>query len=688
MRTSITGKTVYQGQDSRPYADNDLLIVADGLGGRGGFPHTAMDRRILNKDEIYDVLFCGEEPVFTDDVGDDFKDFVINNFEELFLTKQYYEEGKDYVRRSGYFASRIVVAIVLHELKYNPRFNKEAIFESIKDADGDTKDAIAAEIGSDLAVIVKEKLMKVAKNGNFELEVNSKGAYLLPTTLTVGLLNERENDVEVLYLWAGDSRGYTWSIENGMRQVTEDHEQDETMTNNISLSRDFTIEGRFLTVKRPCAIFLASDGVYKPPAFLCPIDQEVMLLNAVLGNPDEESAIKQLVNDYNNYSPDDSSTLALKSYDYTNYDELKAAFAERMNKINEDYVAKLPGILNRDYSGELARLEAPLMNKLGEISEELVEIDGIFEIVKLEMTSKRYAPYLEELEALKELSTKSPTEEREEIKNKIRQLICDNWISGPWLRLTSPVGRTEVNGIHPTNKHNEHKRSLREAKEEYRERLTEISLMLRKVSNKYIHPLCKSIDTFETLAAYGEDVIDRIPEAKNTIYECVDEVFENIRSVVNGTDEIVIAYRNKLAEMQEYVKAVLDNDREVIDETVMAAIENPESILGNCKSDGWKEELVALCEEYKNVKEIVLPTEEEIARKHAPAFLNGNTRLYGLIWNSHRHLVPETLVDKLVGDDEELRAKRAEYRDALEIREQLYNEYNDNYKADYRSSRI
>ena len=45
---------------------------------------------------------------------------------------------------------------------------------------------------------------------------------LLPTTLTIALVNEKETNVDILYLWAGDSRGYLWNSD-GLAQLTDDH---------------------------------------------------------------------------------------------------------------------------------------------------------------------------------------------------------------------------------------------------------------------------------------------------------------------------------------------------------------------------------------------------------------------------------------------------------------------------------
>ena len=61
IKHDADGRTIYIGEDARPYADGEILVVADGLGGRGGYPHSKIDSRILNPDLFYTIVF---EPVF------------------------------------------------------------------------------------------------------------------------------------------------------------------------------------------------------------------------------------------------------------------------------------------------------------------------------------------------------------------------------------------------------------------------------------------------------------------------------------------------------------------------------------------------------------------------------------------------------------------------------------------------
>ena len=135
--------TFYMGEDTLPYESDEILLVADGLGGRGGFPHSQFKTHVdmvneagetvsvpLKKDNFFDVVFGG---VFENvkEVDADFKKYVTDSFKELIdlLENGNYEKVP---KASGYFASRIASAIALFELKYNLKAFVDMRFEDMK----------------------------------------------------------------------------------------------------------------------------------------------------------------------------------------------------------------------------------------------------------------------------------------------------------------------------------------------------------------------------------------------------------------------------------------------------------------------------------------------------------------------------------------------------------------------------
>ncbi len=670
-----TGKKIYQGEDSHPYADSEVLIVADGLGGRGGFPHTKIDHRILDKDEIYGVLFAN---VFTAEVSEEFKDFVVNNFSELFETKEYYWDSDDTQRRSGYFASRIVTAIALYEVKYNPDFSRATVFEGFDAKTDDEKDELALSLGKRLGELILEKLKAIAELGGFEMEVSNKGAYLLPSTLTVALMNEREDAVDVLYLWAGDSRGYIWSVEGGMAQVTEDHEQDETMTNLITLSRPFTVEGRFLTVQKPCAIFNASDGVYKPPSFACPIDQEYVFLIAVDKYDNEAEAMAYLEREYNNYSPDDSSTLALYGAGYESYEAFREAVRERMAVVDREYKSKLPGIFDCDYAGDLARLLSEIPNSFAEeeIAQKILSVPEIAKIVTNDMVVRKYAPYFEAAGG-EDNEIREFNERKNQKKAQIERYVKSNWCTWDCVKKYIPEVRNDNIPEYDCSENGRideeiSKRPNKESRNNFVGALTASFATLTK--------FFRNSENFDIL--YSDEPLDELyaPQVK--------ELKESVLKVVDGEIEWYLAQRNKQRKTnsESLAKDALIFEKLMSD--LFAASDINEIEWYNGKKP---ERLAALHSEYielcRNAPQKISEGDDG-DKEILIRYWCGNKRLHGLIWNQYRELIPSEVIDGILARTEGNLEKRDAYVAALEKREKLYAAYNERYFRQYRPARI
>ena len=398
QKTKITakGSKVYFGEDALPYVENGkILAVADGLGGRGGYPHTKVNLDILEKDKLYDVFFKG---VFVDAVKEDadFMEHIYKSFNELFLTASYFTESYDTYRTSGYYASRLVSIISLYLLKYEEEFNVDALFERVNAIDSlEEKNAHINEFTAKLAQSLKEKLTLAASNANLERESRISGAYLLPSTLTIALVQEKESSLDVIYLWAGDTRGYYWSESEGLMQITEDHEKHETMTNLITLTKEFKIEGAFVgDLPKPCILFNSSDGCYKCPVFASPFDLEYIFIDSIASNNDFEGASNALAGIFKAIGThDDSNTMALSAYGYEDYKAVKTAALNRKNHIHETIVKQLEGILTIDYPGERTKAERAL-NEVLATCDKVLTVAEIKELVLDKMIEQGYDPFL------------------------------------------------------------------------------------------------------------------------------------------------------------------------------------------------------------------------------------------------------------------------------------------------------
>lgn len=423
-RNFIDGSFVNIGEDGCPYADNELLIVADGLGGRGGYPHTKINPAILNPELFYNNFIA---PVVG--MADlNYAKVVTDSFHELFELGPKYFSGTATMRTSGYFASRLVTAIVLHALKFNPDFRRDVIFDNIRRMEGEQQKQYIDSVRIRLAAIIQVQLTEIANRMGLELESKTKGSYLLPTTLTVALINETADGLDVLYLWAGDSRGYLWNTE-GLAQITDDHERDETMTNLITLTKPFQLEARLFKTSKPAILFNATDGCYKCPCFASAFDLEYVFLQAINTSNSFEETASNLDKQFTVIGThDDSNTMALTSFGYESFELIKAAVAQRLADLQEHIINELPGILERDYEDELNQIDEQMEGGIFAVKDDLIEIEPIVEFVKQRMTEESYAPYIQELSSLNK-----KLEELDKATAVQRENII-KWVRYYWLR--------------------------------------------------------------------------------------------------------------------------------------------------------------------------------------------------------------------------------------------------------------
>lgn len=428
-RNFIDGSFVNIGEDGCPYADNELLIVADGLGGRGGYPHTKINPAILNPELFYNNFIA---PVVG--MADlNYAKVVTDSFHELFELGPKYFSGTATMRTSGYFASRLVTAIVLHALKFNPDFRRDVIFDNIRRMEGEQQKQYIDSVRNRLAAIIQVQLTEIANRMGLELESKTKGSYLLPTTLTVALINETADGLDVLYLWAGDSRGYIWNTE-GLAQITDDHERDETMTNLITLTKPFQLEARLFKTSKPAILFNATDGCYKCPCFASAFDLEYVFLQAINTSNSFEETASNLDKQFTVIGThDDSNTMALTSFGYESFELIKAAVAQRLADLQEHIINELPGILERDYEDELNQIDEQMEGGIFAVKDALIEIEPIVEFVKQSMVDEGYAPYNQELILLqKKLEELSAAEENQ--KENIIKWVQYYWLRTPCLK--------------------------------------------------------------------------------------------------------------------------------------------------------------------------------------------------------------------------------------------------------------
>ncbi len=346
------GTVVYKGEDALPYVDNNILMVADGLGGAASIRHQKIKSELFNEDTLLDTLFEG---VYDDYYDSDFADYVKRSFSELRSVKDCYTDNINNIKKSGYFASRIVTAIILHEFKYNRTFVPEFFFSAIEGEPEVEIELGMKKLGDYFAEKIKILLSKIAENANIIYESAYTGLALLGTTLCASLFIENKDSVDVMFITAGDSRPYIWTEDDGLCQIIADEERaDGGMTNYISANNDFDIECTYRQFKKPCVIFGASDGCFDSGAFLSPMAFERLILESTMKSNNTEELSEFLTSFFIDYGRhDDSSTIAMKFFGFEDFEAFKKSAEKRLEELNELYFSKLPELLEKDFTAEL-----------------------------------------------------------------------------------------------------------------------------------------------------------------------------------------------------------------------------------------------------------------------------------------------------------------------------------------------
>lgn len=181
-------------------------------------------------------------------------------------------------RTQAYFASRVVMDCVARHLEENHEAIMSAFDMDLPSEVLKLKSAILAD------------LTRFSEENGIRLEnLGTRGGStrLLPTTLASCVWREEDDHVDVVCLWAGDSRCYSMSPSEGLRLLTEDDSAtagdamadllaDSPMSNFVSLSHSFHINWRTFRIAKPCMLFAASDGCF---AYLSsPMEMELLIV--------------------------------------------------------------------------------------------------------------------------------------------------------------------------------------------------------------------------------------------------------------------------------------------------------------------------------------------------------------------------------------------------------------------------
>lgn len=670
------GLTVYSGEDARPYVDDRLIMVADGLGGTGAIRHPSINQGVLNRETVVNTFFNG---VYADLDNELFANYVTNSFVELYELKDFFGKNPHALKKSSYFGSRLVLSIILHHFYNDEDLSTERIFADISTLDNYERSKYLNTLGEKVGIIIKEDLHRVANNANIFYESSIPRLKLLATTMCVTLFQEKDEYVEALYFIAGDSRPYFWNEKDGLCQITEDLEgEDGGMTSCVYEGGDFYISCKYFRFDKPCILFNASDGCFDSGKFKSQMAFEKLILDAIVKNNSVNDIETALIEDYDIYGThDDSSSLALKSFGYVSESEIKEACERRLDFLNNKYLSKIDNLLTTDYLSEYQHIEKELKAKLSSVKEWFSSDSAVIEWCNRYVISGKYPPYLEAIQLLerqvdskKEIIRKSKIRIIELVRrNYSRFILCvekkSNWLL-----------RRNIDNI------NDHWNKCERTSNDY---ISELE--------RYRENLASSIDSIKGMLEKIYDI--GVPESFEDYDDLNFELTEECEKTLGGLFDFFEDLKKKKVKL---VKRLLDEREEYVRRNIALSEKNHEELKticemvfnGNISLDDVEiitfdkkaiaDALYEIEKSKNTIDELQIERREDARRQALADFMNNEyASILLMVLNDESVSLDPQLKKEAVAVIDGYREKAKELKEKSEQQQRLFEEYELDY---------
>ncbi|MBQ9692556.1 MAG: hypothetical protein IJV70_05315 [Clostridia bacterium] len=683
--------TVYSGEDARPFADDNLILIADGLGGTGAIRHLSIVKEMLDRETVVPALF---KDVYSDLENETFANYVKDSFAELYLLKDVYDKEHPYVlKKSSYFGSRIVCSALLYRFSHDEELAPEKIFEGYSACEETQKQEYLTALGAKLVSVIKEDIAKAANNANIIRESSITKLKLLATTLCATLVKEHEEYVEAIYFVVGDSLPYYWSESEGLCQVIEDQEgADGGMNGCIHLGGDFPISCKYFRFEKPCVLFNASDGCFESAKFQSPLAFEKLILDAIVGNDSVEAVENKLISDYDTYGThDDSSTLAMRCFGYESFESFKAACQKRMDALNEEYFFKMQDLLDTDYvmtyDGSKSILETKVAalkdriasdNKVKEYCEKCVA-DGSYpeNYAASAMIARIYSEKLSAIE--NEIARHNGV--IESAAESLKELISKDFVKFiPFMKLSlNPIEKYNVNEI------NSAKKSYEKSKKEYLEQINAYQDQFEFTCSriKMMLDIVENVGTDFEPDSFDAEAFYKIREDRqylNSLLDFISEVKAKKLRIITKMNNSISAYtekNKKLAEnfseqIKQYIKSIALSQAE---EQEVPEIEGIESVTAQIK-----EGIAAIREEIERIKALEAEDKKKALSDTALLMLENNFIDLFTVLAAEKSIEDEALMEEALSAIEEYDKQTASIKEKAELQKALFEAYDQKYR--------
>ena len=329
------------GEDAEPVLGENIAAVFDGVGGRGGFQHK-------NKD-----------------------------------------------RSSAYLGSRIFAA------GFKTFFCRPGLIENLyrELSESPEKENVLKKYGDQLSIILSASTVSYMKKMEITDKERPKGKFfkMLPSTMSAAVFQENENTVEIVAVWAGDSRSFVLQ-ESGLKQISTDDELlaegeevrnywdflnkgDMPMSNFLNASDPFHVNLRYITVEKPCIVFTGTDGTFGYVESANPLNLEKMWLDFLIAADSLDDFCEKMRQHYEAARRDDC-TLTVNTFGFDEYSQVKEFAVKRRELFEAEYIAAIEKAERYNELEEKKRIAGQKLIHRGEVVK-----DALIPIIKKELLS-------------------------------------------------------------------------------------------------------------------------------------------------------------------------------------------------------------------------------------------------------------------------------------------------------------
>jgi hypothetical protein len=455
------------------------------------------------------------------------------------------------------------------------------------------------------------------------------------------------------------------------------------MTNLITLTKPFKIETKYIRIKKPCLLFNGTDGCYKCPVFASPFDLEYVFLQSIASSPDVNKMAEYLGQQFKEIGThDDSNTIALSSFGYNDFASLQQDVNARLDYINQEYISKLPEILERDYVEELNVVDERIEGAIFKLKDELVKDDKVVAFSKEQMIKCKYAPYTSEVGVLNDKIAGLDAIDDEQ-KKKISDCIKYYWIRYPRLKQLSNVGDkfSFFHNPYTICKNFENdldtQRSMFESK--YKKILEEYKNLAESTATTL-----DSIINFNKLSPEENELLKKDLEKLN------DHLY-SLRFLPDGKTKEYKMFRDTEGKIEKLNDKYVEEDKQTINQMIEQILSGERKVPAvlplECRTQ--IEDGMAIIKQNAVLRGKITADIEVLPDKYFEKFWAEKANdVIELIYNDHKELLPEKLLTSSNGDINKLNEEKRLLEAELTMRNEIYAHYELNYKRFFTESKL